>query len=236
MGSHNAVMAHGKIEEVFPGVFFVQGSYTGEFFGSMWTFSRNMTVVKEGETLSLVNAVRLDEAGLAALDSLGTVRNVVKIGSMHGHDDAFYIDRYNATFWALEGMPHAEGIGVDQLMTPDNLPFASSIFTFETTKLPECILLLDREGGIAIACDSLQNWCAADVLFNDETTKIMTGMGFFTPANLGPAWMHVNEPKAADFSRLKGLSFKHALCGHGTPLRDTAQEDFAATFKRLFDV
>jgi len=62
----------------------------------------------------------------------------------------------------------------------------------------------------------------------------MTGMGFFTPANVGPVWLQAAEPEAADFSRLKALSFKHALCGHGEPLRDNAHEAFSATFNRLF--
>lgn len=231
-------MAHGSIEEVFPGVFFVTGSYRGEFFGSMWQFSRNMTIVREGDKLTLINAVRLNDEGLAALDALGKVVSVVKIGSMHGHDDAFYVDRYKATFWAMPGMPHANGLKVDkELAVGGEMPFSDcTMFAFETTKLPECILRLDREGGIMIACDSLQNWAAPDPLIIEDTVEKMRGMGFFQAANLGPAWMHVNEPGAADFARLKSVPFKHALCGHGSPLRDTAHPDFSATFNRLFGV
>jgi len=238
MSQHPPVTPHGNIREVFPGVFFVQGSFTGEFFGSSWTFSRNMTIVREGEDLSLINAVRLDEAGLAALDALGTVKNVVKIGSMHGHDDAFYVDRYKAAYWAMPGMPHAEGLVPTRELSPDGpLPFSGcTLFAFETTNLPECILVLDREGGIAIACDALQNWVAQDDFTDDETAAKMSGMGFFTPANCGPAWLHVNEPGPEDFQRLKAHSFRHALCGHGRPLTDSAGEDFAATFQRIFGV
>lgn len=232
-----AVMNHGPLEEVFPDVFFVTGTMRGEFFGSMWQFSRNMTVVREDDRLSLLNAVRLDDAGLAALEALGEVANVVRIGSMHGHDDAFYVDRYKATFWAMPGMP-GNGPRVDEELTEGGrLPFANaSMFAFKTTKLPECILRLDREGGIMLACDSLQNWVAADEFFLDETVATMTEMGFFTPANLGPAWMHVSAPKPDDFRRLKEVPFKHALCGHGVPLRDTAMEAYHATFARLFEV
>ena len=160
---------HGAIQEVFPDVFSVTGTMRGEFFGSMWQFSRNMTIVREGGDLTLFNAVRLDDDGLAALDALGKVKNVVKLGSMHGHDDAFYIDRYGATFWAVADMPHADGIQVDRYLTPDGeLPVANaSLFCFEATKLPEAILRLDREGGIMIACDSLQNWVSPDEFFLD---------------------------------------------------------------------
>lgn len=231
-------MPHGPIEEVFPDVFFVTGTMRGPFFGSVWQFSRNMVVVREGDRLTLINAVRLGEEGLAALDRLGKVVNVVKIGSMHGLDDAFYVDRYKAAYWALPGMPHAEGVKVDRELVPGGeMPFAdSTLFTFEATKLPEGILVLQREGGIAIACDSLQNWVAPDEFFLPETVATMTPMGFFTKANLGPAWMHVNEPKAVDFTRLKDVPFRHALCGHGAPLRGAASDDYRATFKRLFDV
>jgi len=82
----------------------------------------------------------------------------------------------------------------------------------------------------------LQNWTKPDEFFSDDSRNMMQDMGFFTPANLGPVWVQAAEPKADDFSRLKELTFKHALCGHGDPLRDTAQEDYSATFKRVFSI
>jgi len=235
MSEHAPTMPHGPIEEVFEDIHSVTGTMRGEFFGSMWQFNRNMTIVREDGRLTLVNAVRLDDAGLAALEALGEVAAVARIGSMHGHDDAFYVERYGAAYWALPGMPDA-GVAPTEVLSDDHLPFASTLFVSETTKLPEAILRIDREGGIAIACDSLQNWVEPDELFLPETVETMRSMGFFTPANLGPAWMHVSEPKAADFTRLKEMDYRHALFGHGTPLRDTAGEDFRARFAAVFDV
>ena len=81
------------------------------------------------------------------------------------------------------------------------------------------MLRLDRSGGILIACDALQNWHSPDEFFSDGSKELMQSMGFFTPANLGPVWVQVAAPAGDDFSRLKTLSFKHALCGHGQPLR-----------------
>jgi hypothetical protein len=52
-------------------------------------FSRNMTVVRDGNALTLINSMRIDGAGLAQLDALGRVAHVVKIGSLHRRDDAF---------------------------------------------------------------------------------------------------------------------------------------------------
>lgn len=237
MSDYHPVMPHGPIEEVFPGVFHVTGTMRAEFFGSMWQFNRNMTIVRDGERLTLINTVRLDDAGLAKLDSLGTVTNVVRIGDMHGVDDRFYVDRYKATFWAMPGMRVGDGLTVDKTLTEGGeMPFANcSMFAFKTTQRPECILRLDREGGIMIACDSLQNWVAPDELFDDETVAKMKDIGFFTPTSLGLAWLQESQPKADDFVRLKAVPFRHALCGHGSPARDS-MAGYHAAFNRFFQV
>lgn len=231
-------MPHGDIQEVFPDVFFVTGTMKTVLMGAHWHFSRNMVIIRDGHELSLVNSVRLSDEGLSQLDALGKVTHVIKIGSLHGLDDAFYMNRYGAKLWALPDMPHAAGVNPDHLLGADHaLPFAGgSTFVFEHTKLPECILRLDREGGILIACDALQNWLAPDAFFSDESRKMMAEMGFFQSANLGPVWMQVNEPKAEDFIRLNQLQFKHVLCGHGSPLRDHGQQAFAQRFNQVFGV
>lgn len=231
-------MPHGKIQEVFKDVFFVSGTMKGEFFGTMWQFSRNMTLVREDGNLTILNSVRLTDEGLEALDKLGKVVNVVRLGDMHGIDDAFYVDRYKATFWALPGMREKDGLKVDKELLPGGeMPFHNaSLFVFETTKRPECIIRLDREGGIMIACDSLQNWVEPDSFFDEATISTMQQMNFFRPANLGPAWMFESEPGAADFVRLKEIPFEHALCGHGYPMVNNAHTDFLRTFNEYFNV
>src|SRR5687768_17538536 len=99
---------HGALVEVFPDVFFATGSI--RFPGPIPVFgSRNMTVVRDGTSLTLINTVRLDDAGLAALDALGRVENVVRLAGFHGSDDAFYKDRYGATVWAVPGHVYARG-------------------------------------------------------------------------------------------------------------------------------
>ena len=238
MSQFPEAMPHGDIQEVFPNVFFVTGTMKTVLMGAHWHFSRNMTIVREGQDLTLINAVRLSEEGLAQLDALGRVKHVVKIGALHGLDDAFYKDRYGATFWALPGMQHSHDLVPDQLLSEGGaLPFSgASLFVFQHTKLPECIVRIDREGGILVACDALQNWLAPDAFFSDESRQMMTQMGFFQRANIGPVWMQVNEPQAQDFVRLKTLSFKHVLPGHGAPLRDHAQEAFSDRFAQVFSI
>ena len=144
----------------------------------------------------------------------------------------------SATFWAMPGMDIQEGLTVHKPLTAGGeMPFQDcSFFEFKTTKLPEGILRLEREGGIVIACDALQNWVAPDEFFDPQTVETMQGMGFFTRANLGLAWLHESQPQVDDFVRLKQVPFRHALCGHGVPLRDTAQQEFQAAFHRFFQV
>ena len=237
MTEYHPAMPHGPIEEVFPDVFHVTGTMKAEFFGSNWQFNRNMTIVRDGDRLTLINTVRLDEPGLAKLESLGKVTNVVRIGDMHGVDDRFYVDRYNAKFWAMDGMRIGDGLKVDQTLTEGGqMPFSNcSMFAFKTTQRPECILRLDREGGIMIACDSLQNWVGPDDLFDDETVAKMKDIGFFVPTSLGLAWLQESQPKPDDFVRLKTVPFRHALCGHGSPARDS-MAGYHAAFNRFFQV
>jgi flavorubredoxin len=138
----------------------------------------------------------------------------------------------------LPGMQHEHGLTADKELTAGGqMPFLGcSLFVFRTTKLPEGILHIDRAGGVLVTCDSLQNYLKPDEYFSEESRKVMTDMGFFQPANLGPLWMQVNEPKEQDFIRLRELEFRHVLPGHGSPLRDTAKDSYAARFRGVFGI
>jgi hypothetical protein len=231
-------LRHGELEEVFPDVFFVTGTMKTVLMNVPWEFSRNMTVVREGNALTLINAIRLDDVGLTKLEALGRVANVVQIGCWHNRDNRHYQARYGATFWALAGIQNENGLIADKELTPGGeMPFAGcSVFDFRTTKLPEGILHIDREGGILVSCDSLQNYLAPDEYFSDDSRKMMTDMGFFECANVGPLWRQLNAPQEQDFLRLLELQFEHLLPGHGSPLPDTAREAFTRRFRRMFRV
>lgn len=236
VSSFPPALAHGEIEEVFKDVFFVSGAMETRLMDLDWQFSRNMTIVRDGERLILINSVRLSDEGLAALEQLGKVTDVIRLGALHDRDDAFYLDRYQAQYWVMPGLEGAAGTTAKTLTPETDLPISdAALFQFSTTQIPEGILFLSREGGIAIACDALQNWLSPDEHFCEASRERMEGMGFFTPANVGPVWQQAAQPAADDFQRLKTFSFKHALCGHGEPLRDRAQTAFADTFARLFN-
>ncbi len=238
MSEFTPLMPHGDIEEIFSDVFFVTGTTRPNYMGIEWQFSRNMTIVRDGDDLTLINTVRLDDDGLAVLDKLGRVNRVVKLGAFHGIDDPFYIDRYDAEMWALPGMTHEGGLSTAvELEVGGDMPFSDcSLFVFETSKSPEGLLLIARDGGILISCDSLQNWAEPDRFFSEESAKRMAEYGFFQKANVGPGWLRESAPQPDDFERVKALPFRHLLSAHGTPLRDTARDDLAATFQRLFQI
>ncbi len=234
MPSFPPALPHGAIDEVFADVFVVSGAMETVLMGLDWRFSRNMTIVRDGERLILINTVRLDDEGLAALDQLGRVTDVIRLGALHGRDDAFYLDRYQARYWVSPGLEEDDARARPLNQDP-TLPIRdASLFRFQTSAVPESLLHLTRDGGILIACDALQNWLHPDEHFCDASRERMEGMGFFTPANVGPVWMQAAEPGAGDFHRLRDLNFRHALCGHGQPLRDNAHEAFSATIDRLF--
>src|SRR5262245_49635093 len=125
-------LPHGLLEEVFSDVFFVTGMMKTVLMDVPWQFSRNMVVVRDGDALTLVNSIRLDETGLNRLEALGRVANVVKIGSLHGRDDAFYRQCYGARFWALPGMTDGHGLVADRELRPGGeMPFAGcGVFVF----------------------------------------------------------------------------------------------------------
>lgn len=217
-------LPHGSFEEVLPDVFFVTGTTRPTFLGATWQFSRNMVVVRDGRALTLVNTVRLDDEGLSALARLGNVEHVVRLGAFHGIDDRFYLERFGAKLWGLPGMTHEGGRAHDRELAPGGaVPCASaSTFVFTSSKQPEGLLLLERDGGALVSCDSLQNWVEPDRFFDDASIEKMKTMGFFASANLGPGWKMACTPEASDLARVLELRFRHLLPAHGTPLLDDA--------------
>lgn len=227
---------HGELREIFPHVFFVMGSFELQAQGMEGVqFSRNMIVLREGSDLTLINSVRLTEEGLKTLDTLGHVKHIVKIGSHHNADDAFYVDRYNPKVLGLQGMEATSKVAIDEFVdNGSSLPVAgASVFVFDTSKTAEGLVFLDREGGILISCDALHNWVEVDEFFNEKGAAKMKEWGFLKPANVGPGWINNSNPQPEEFQRLLELDFKHALCGHGASLLETAHSAYRKTFQEL---
>ena len=227
---------HGAITPIFPNIFFVMGTNKVHHEGVDIQTSRNMIIVKNGEEITLINTVRLDEAHLKILESMGKVTHIVKIGSFHGRDDAFYIDRYKAKLWALKGMQHNDGVKADVDLLPNGkMPFPdSSLFVFETTGQPEGIIHIEREGGILITCDSIKNWTYVDNYFSEQTGKDFVQQGLIKSANIDAVWVGAMHPKVKDFNRLlTSFKFKHLLSAHGEPLLNSAYAEISNNIKEI---
>ncbi|MFT4628527.1 MAG: hypothetical protein ACI8PZ_007222 [Myxococcota bacterium] len=227
-------MPHADLTEVWPDIFVLQGTVR---MGPGMVINRNMVVLRDEGRLTVINSVRPQPDSVAALDALGVVTNVVKIG-LHGMDDAWFVDHYQAKLWAAPGMEAAAPVG--QELSPDGpqpVPWVRT-FAFRDTKKPELALLADRAGGVLITCDAVQNW--TDTAQCSLAAKLVTkAMGFSArPANIGPPWRKRMTPEGgslqADFERLVAEPFDNLIGGHGQPMRGGANEALKATIAAVF--
>lgn len=231
---------HGYIVTLFPDIFFVTGAM--KMTGRPMSFSRNMIIVRENGALTLINSIRLSSSGLAALEQLGKVKNVIRLAGFHGMDDAFYKQHCDASVYAVRGQVYAKGFDVTN--TPyfeadyyiddgSELPISDArLYTFRHADPPEAVLLMLREGGIMVAGDSLQNWCAGDRYFSLMARVMMRLMGFIRPCNVGPGWMKFARPAAEDLTGLLDLRFQHVLPAHGDEVIGDAKEKWRPAITR----
>lgn len=236
---------HGELEEVFEDIFFVSGSV--RMPGPVpVSFSRNMVVLRNDGELTLVHSMRLDENGLRALEKLGTVKHVVRLAGFHGMDDPFYKDRYDAKVWAVKGQVYAPGFD-NPKTRPEDGYFQADEYMDEGTALPipnarlvtfDCIggeglLVLERDDGIVISGDAMQNWANADEFFNFPAKVMMKLMGFIKAHNIGPGWVKMTKPAPAEVAKILDLEFAHVLPVHGSPVRGEAKAKFRPAIEAI---
>jgi hypothetical protein len=237
---HPPALPHGDLREVLPGIHFVTGTIAMP--GPLPVrFSRNMTVLKEADRLVLVNTVRLDETGLAALDALGKVTDVIRIAANHGMDDPFYAERYGAKVWAVHGQKYIAGFSQkgEAYFTPDVAIDASTELPIDGAKLvvvdstpPEGILFLERHGGVAISGDCLQNWATVDGYFSFLGRLLMKVMGFIKPHNIGPGWLGQCKPPKEQLRALLDHDFANVFPSHGEPVVHNARDRYRPALER----
>lgn len=226
-----AALPHGPITEVFPDVFMVTSGFR---FAPLLSITRNMTIVRQGEELTIVNSARLSSEGEAQLEKLGKVKHLVRLGAFHGLDDPYYMNKYSPKLWAPPGMQHAPGLVTHQELRPGSSPIEkSSIFVFEHAAVAEGIINLEVQGGVLLTCDSYQNWTNFDgcSLLGRLMMKVMG----FGPTLIGGPWAKKAGPEVrADFDRLLEEPFKHLIPGHGAVSRDKAKEGLKTAIANRF--
>jgi hypothetical protein len=203
-------------------------------------FSRNMTVVRRGDRLILVNTLRLDDAGLAALDKLGKVTDVIRLAANHGMDDPFYAERYNAKVWAVKGQRYTAGFNTSAPVTyftahhemepASELPIpGAKLFQFDSNP-PEGMLLV---GDTIISGDCLQHWATSDEYFSFLGTAMMKMMGFIKPHNVGPGWLKQCKPPKDQLRAILDLPFTNVLTAHGGAVIGGARDHYRAAIERV---
>jgi len=226
---------HGEIQTLYPEVFWVQGSIK---VGPGMSLNRNMVILRAGRSLTLINPVRLDDDGLRALDALGEVTRIIRLGDFHGRDDAFYRDRYPCLFWAQSGQTTYPESDIDVLIdeaAPGPIK-DSQFFVFRHARFPEAALLL-RQHGLLITTDALQyyqNWR----YFSPFTKFVFRVFGFRRGMNIGGPWLKRVTPRHGsleeDFQRLCALPFDALIAAHGQPLRHGANALVKAEVQSVF--
>ena len=239
---HPPALAHGELAEVLPGLYFVTG--TIQMPGPLPVrFSRNMTVVRRGDRLVLVNSLRLDEPGLAALDKLGKVTDVIRLAANHGMDDPFYAERYGAKVWVVKGQRYTAGFNTsrpDTYFTPHHELDAATALPIDGAKLvlfdstpPEGMLLLPEHDGVMISGDCLQNWAAPDAYFTWLGKTMMKMMCFIRPHNVAPGWLKQCKPPRPQLRAILEHRFANVLPSHGTPVIGDAVTHYRPAIERV---
>ena len=242
-------LSHDDITLVPPldGVYFVVG--TARFAAGI-RVSRAMTILRseDGGGLTLVNTVRLNEVGLAALDALGRVEHIVRLGgagggsdgggagggAVHGQDDPFYKDRYpSATVWAMEGVSYSnivKGFTADKALSPSSLPMPNyRLLTIPSARLPEALLLVEHaKGNIVISGDPLQNFGEkSNSHFSFLGAGLIRMAGFMKDCNVGPGFVSYSKCDVRDLAKLLDENeFEHVLPCHGTPVIGDARTKY----------
>jgi hypothetical protein len=235
--SYPSAYPHDPIEAIGDDLFMARGSIR---MNAMGRISRNMAIVRHRGELTLVNPIRLDDAGETQLKALGDVTRIMRLGSMHGLDDPYYVNELGAELWAQAGGTTYPNPDIDcELSAGMELPFPDArLFCFETTTQPESALLISRDGGTLLTCDGIQHY--GDYSNNSLIPRLlMPFIGFPRTTLVGPIWLKMLTPEGAslrgDFERLLGLDFDALLSAHGSLLRSGAHQAVEQAVARAFD-
>lgn len=225
MSEFPGAQPHGSIDEIFPDVFLVRGTFR---MGPLLSIRRNMVVLREEGALTILNAVRLSAAGEQALEALGAVKHVVRLGYHHTIDDPYYRSRFSPTFWsAAPDDPRTERLE-DGGASPVT---RAKVFSFKKASRGEAALVVTQPGGnLLVTCDSAQHW-PDTAGCSPVGGAVCRAMGFLSETvKIGPIWLKEStdgNPRAMrpDFERLLAHDFAHVVSAHGELLRNDASAE-----------
>lgn len=226
--------SHGDIEPVMTDVFVVHGSMR---MAPLMRIGRNMVICRDGDRLTLLNPIRLSAAGEAELDKLGRVTDIVRLGYFHGLDDAYCVHRFGARFWCQPGATHYAEPSPDAVLDEEAaLPIrAARVITFRRTRAPEAVVLIERDGGLLVTCDSFQHY-AGRSRATLAARLVMRWFGYTQATQVSPLWLKYMTPAGddlrADFDRILAFDFERLISAHGALLDHGAHAAVARAVAR----
>ena len=234
--SYAAPLPHDPLEEVAADLFLVRG---GVRMNPLMRITRNMAVLRHDGELSLINPIRLDEEGERQLLALGRIVRILRLGPMHGLDDPYYVERFQAELWAPGPSAIYPEPAIDRELAPAQpLPFPNAeVFVFEGTVQAEAVLLVRRDPGVLLTCDAIQHY--GDYRHNSLLARIlMPWIGFPKTTVVGPIWLKRMTPKGGslqgEFERLLAMDFDGLLPAHGSLLASGAHASVETAVRRAF--
>lgn len=202
------------------------------------TFSRNMVAVLGPDGWVLLDPVRLSESAEAELLAKAPFKHAVRLGTFHGRDDRYYVDRFGVEFWGVPGaQAYREPEFKHEITEEGAFPIPGArVVIFKSATQSECVMNLPQHR-LLVTCDSVQHY-DNDPLLSPLARLVMRPMGFFTPCMIGPIWLKAVKPPQgslrADFERVLALDFDNLIGGHGTPKLGGAKAALARNVERLF--
>jgi hypothetical protein len=230
--------SHLPLRELFPGVWLASSRLAMSIpLGLTICFSRNMVALLGEDGWVVLNPVRLGESAEAELLAKGPIRHAVRMGTFHGRDDRYYVERLGAELWGVPGEQSYPEPAIAREITEDG-PFpipGATVVVFRDATRPECVVCLPAHR-LLVTCDCVQHY-EGDPLISPLGRVVMWAMGFFTPCVIGPIWLKELTPPGgslrADFERVLALDFDNLVSAHGTPKLGGAKEALRRNVERL---
>ena len=230
------VYPHGTVEEIGDDIFMVRGSIK---MNPLVRITRNMAIVRNGEELSLIDPIRVNDEVERQLTALGEVKHLIRLGALHGIDDPYYVDKFKAQMWSQPGGTVYTSPSIDVEIANDTaLPFPNAeLLLYEGLNQPEGVMLLKAGSGMLITCDSIQHY--GDYSYNNLPARmLMPFIGFPKTTLVGPVWLKLMTPPGGNLEdqlrRVLNLQFERLLSAHGTLLEADAHAAVARAIDTAF--
>jgi len=237
VSNHPPALYHLPLRECFPDVWLAASTTSMSIpLRLKITFSRNMVAVRGPDGWVLLNPARLSEGTEAELLAQAPFKHAVRLGTYHGRDDRYYVDKFGVEFWGVPGeQTYPEPKFSREIAEEGRFPIPGArVVIFKNATRAECVVCLPQR--LLVTCDSVQHY-DHDPLLSSLGKLVMYPMGFFTPCVIGPIWLKAVTPPGGsmrpDFERVLALDFDNLISGHGTPKLGGAKEALAQNVERL---